>query len=162
MLISYLINKAKKTPYFHLDGYMNRYWLVPYTINDSANCGWVKWYKKPFSWLLQKMDIAIRVHEILTSDDDRALHCHPWPFISIILKGFYYEVMFNEYGDERTYLRKQGSILFRKATDKHRLILPSTIPVVTLFITFKKQKSWGFYPNPNMYINHRDYPKKLK
>src|SRR5574341_1517991 len=29
--VDWLIERAKRTPYWHLDGYMERYWLVPYS-----------------------------------------------------------------------------------------------------------------------------------
>ena len=29
-MVSWLIRRAQRTPYFHLAGYMERWWLVPY------------------------------------------------------------------------------------------------------------------------------------
>jgi hypothetical protein len=72
-----IVAHAKKTPYFHItnkDGtpYMYRWWI---TKPSAVRGGW-----------------SARVHEIVSSDDDRALHDHPWDFYSIILKGSYFEV----------------------------------------------------------------------
>jgi hypothetical protein len=44
----------------------------------------------------------IYIHQFLRSDHDRALHDHPWNFISIILKGGYWE-----FADERAVSAKQ-------------------------------------------------------
>jgi hypothetical protein len=132
-----LIARAKKTPYFHLPGYMNRWWLLPYA----------KW--RP----------AARIHEILSSDDDRAFHDHPWPYITLILKNGYFEVkpVFKDgiyQGDTRTWYGP-GSILFRRARSWHRLELKDGQPATTLFVTFRYQQRWGFMPQPTM--NKIDY-----
>jgi hypothetical protein len=34
---------------------------------------------------------GVKLHHILRSDDDRDLHDHPWSFLSIVLKGGYWE-----------------------------------------------------------------------
>ncbi len=69
-----LINRAMKTPYFHLEDYMERYWLTPFNPNG----------------------MNIRVHKILSSDSDRHMHDHPWPSTSIILKQGYWEWLPND------------------------------------------------------------------
>ena len=47
-------------------------------------------------WHLLRKDkypINLYLHRMLRDDDDRALHDHPWWFVSIILAGGYVEVM---------------------------------------------------------------------
>ena len=34
---------------------------------------------------------SVKLHHILRSDDDRDLHDHPWSFVSVILRGGYWE-----------------------------------------------------------------------
>ena len=44
-------------------------------------------------WIIPRNRLFnIYLHQILRSDDDRALHDHPWINCSIILKGRYMEV----------------------------------------------------------------------
>lgn len=111
----------------HLPGYMLRYWIFLKRRKDG---------------------IQIRLHNILTSDHDRHLHDHPWWYITIILSGGYIEV--TEIPDKNfgiVYKRKwygTGSILFRKATHLHRLIVPDGTPTWTLFICGPKSRDWGF------------------
>jgi hypothetical protein len=145
-MIDWLIERAKRTPYFDLTGYMNRWWLVP--VGEPAygeGCGPVSFHKRPIAWLFQKCGIAVRIHEILRSDFGRHAHNHPWPFISIILKGNgYMEEVFDDEGhilSVKTY--RPGSILFRPARTWHRLTLVDG-PVVTMFITGRKTQTWGF------------------
>lgn len=91
---------------------------------------------------------AIRLHHILLSDYD-CLHDHPWNFISIILWKGYIEAREKSFKLApwvrwNTFKRcKPGSILFRKAEDKHRLIVSS--PAWTLVIMMKRRREWGFW-----------------
>ena len=82
----------------------------------------------------------IYLHNIRHSDDDRALHDHPWWNISIILKGGYTELI-----PQKALWRPRWSIIFRKATDSHRLIIQGDDHVWTLFITGPKVREWGFH-----------------
>lgn len=175
-IANWLIARAKKTPYFHLPKYMHRWWLVPYRAqaNDSqykTGTYTAVWYREPFKWLLQRFDIAIRVHEILASDDrERGFHDHPWPYITIILKGGYTEVtpIFESgiYIGEARKFYPPGSILFRRAQSWHSLELNVSVqdefgrwvvrPCTTVFITFKYVQKWGFLVEPRSKQYYRD------
>ena len=117
MVINSLINYAKRTPYFHLEGYMERFWLVPYTSAGSAGrdddgTGVLSW-RTPIKKLLQRI-CAIRIHHILRSDLGRDPHDHPWPYVTVILKGGYWEQRFDNSGEIRsTKWYGPGSILYR-------------------------------------------------
>jgi len=86
----------------------------------------------------------IYLHHILRSDDERALHDHPWWNLSIVLKGGYEEVT-----PHKTLWRRPGSVVLRKATATHRLVLPIRGGGIrfawTLFITGPKIRDWGFH-----------------
>lgn len=92
---------------------------------------------------------GVRLHHILRSDDDRALHDHPWDFVSIILWGAYYEVLPDERGPQ---FRRW--MIRHKAEDLHRLVLHR--PAWTLVFTGPKRKSWGFLFDGRM-IPWREY-----
>lgn len=183
-MIDWLINRAKRTPYFHLPGYMERYWLVPYnavitrtlhdvrpiivngTVVGESNVsrlvvdgtGPVNPWRRPFARLLQKMGIAARIHHILRSDQGRDPHDHPWPFVTIILRGSYYEHRFDRDGRwAGTKWHGAGSVLFRCAKDFHMLELPQGKTAWTLFITGPKQQTWGFKPLIGPKIPYHQY-----
>ena len=80
----------------------------------------------------------IYLHNIVRSDDNRALHDHPWSNLSILLKGSYREVT-----PDGTFVRGAGSMVFRRATAAHRLEVDG--PTWSLFITGRKVREWGFY-----------------
>jgi hypothetical protein len=177
-----IIARAKRTPYFHLKGYMNRWWLVPYVSAGSGSsdgCGLVSW-RRPITRLLQHLGIAVRVHEILRSDLGRDPHDHPWPYLTIVLKGGYWEERYDSRGFPTS--RKwhgPGSVLFRRAKDLHRLVLPTHLgmhdllaagsapgqicwaetwyePATTLFITGRYAQKWGFLVSGTK-VPHSEY-----
>lgn len=80
---------------------------------------------------------GIFLHHIMRSDYDRALHDHPWGFISIILTGAY-----KEHTPQGVQEYRRGAILFRPAKWLHRLELSE--PMWSLVIVGRKARKWGF------------------
>ena len=138
-----LIARAHRTPYIHLDGYLHRWWLVPYN----------------------RFGYAARVHQFLSSDRDRHLHNHPWPYVSVVLRGGYWEetaVEKRHWASGRAAESREqrwygpGSVLVRGADHFHRVLLDigpdhREQPCWTLFITGPKRDDapgghscWGF------------------
>ena len=70
----------------------------------------------------------ILVHKIL-KDDNGSLHDHYWSYITIILKGGYWETT-----NKGTFWRGPGYIGFRKNTDKHSLKLKDNKPAWTIML----------------------------
>jgi len=90
--------------------WMNRYYLL---FRQRP-----KWF--PFNILL---------HEMLDDDHGEGVHSHLCPYITVILKGGYWETL-----KEGKYWRAPGYIGFRSANTLHRVDLePNTRPL-TLFI----------------------------
>jgi hypothetical protein len=161
-IAKWIIDRAKRTPYSHIPGYMERYWLVPYEAKGTATipkgCVRLSWRRNPIGRLLQKCNIAIRVHYILREDRDLMMHDHPWPFISCVLDGWYLESR-PMYGDQRfewneatkrewyrLSFRGTWSWAFRRATDRHRIVDLPLEGCYSLFITLGPPRHpWGFY-----------------
>ena len=80
----------------------------------------------------------IYLHNIVHSDEDRALHDHPWWNVSILLKGHYREIT-----PEGAFYRGRGSVIFRRAEAAHRLEVDG--PTWSLFITGPNVRVWGFH-----------------
>ena len=115
----------------------------------------------------------VYLHHFLSSDDDRALHDHPWWFVSVILRGSYIEVSENTEGKMTALVRTSITgirselvrtsvtdiwttfwrrwIAFRPATYRHRVVLSSTsderdeVPCWTLIVTGRRSRTWGFW-----------------
>lgn len=149
IIVNWIIRRAQRTPYHkghlvHADGslYMSRRALFE-----------TRW-------------MSARVHHIATPDSDCHLHDHPWPFISILMRGSYMErrpvevdPCFIEGADVERHedrARHAGSIAFRRATDRHAITRVSR-DVWTLFITFgRPMQWWGFYTRQGK-VYFKDY-----
>ena len=111
------------------DDYMHRYYLF---LKDRKNF--------PFN---------ITLHKIVRSDDP-IMHDHPWPYMTIVLKGGYWEhtPVFDSAGKVLTEFqewRGPGSIIKRGANEYHWLELdPNVGPATTLFFMGQQQREWGF------------------
>lgn len=81
----------------------------------------------------------IYLHRVIQSDDDRALHDHPWVSLSWILSGSYRERMVSG-----SRILETGDRAMRGARTAHRLEVVSS-PVISLFITGPKVREWGFH-----------------
>lgn len=132
--------------------YMRRRWLVK-----------PRWYT---------FGCGIRIHHTKRSDLDRHLHDHPWPTISLLLKGVYYELVpINGWEGEPVWLpngteqiqswrRNPGDIVRRPATARHRLLVPDPdAGVWSMFLMgprHARADSWGFY-TPEGFVYYKDY-----
>jgi hypothetical protein len=98
------------------DTYLERWWVIP---------------RNPF--------FNVYLHHVMRSDDDRALHSHPWLFnLSLILAGSYVE-----HAAEGKVERKAGDLKLRIGPAFHRLEITDGA-CWTLFITGPKCRMWGF------------------
>ena len=99
------------------DDYLRRWWIIP----RNTYCN-------------------VYLHEILHSDDDRALHDHPWPNTSFLISGSYFE-----HTPDGIFERKAGDVVSREATDSHRLEVVPGQSALSLFMTGAKVRDWGFH-----------------
>lgn len=127
--------------------------------DDPYMYRWYVWPRNRF--------FNLYLHKFLCSDDDRALHDHPWWFVSIILRGAYSEVIDND----RVIRRSSPSIAFRRAEHRHRVVLDKELilaseypfrlenrflPVWTLVFTGARVREWGFWC-PKGFVHWKDF-----
>lgn len=137
----WLIARSKKTPYTHLNGYMERDWLFnPYLTYEDKQALKEQGLPLPPS----SDQPSGRVHHILRRDLDRHHHDHPWDAQTIILRGWYREIRLLADGSEQEFLRVAGDTASLNYGEFHRIIEVSEGGVWTLFITHKYQGTWGF------------------
>ena len=106
-------------------------------------------------WLLPRNRFFnVYVHEFLRSDDDRALHDHPWLFnASWIIDGNYIEWVPGSgcsYEHPEFKFLRSGDFKFRWGNAPHRVQLHSSPPqgerpCWTVFITGPRVRQWGFF-----------------
>lgn len=107
-----VIAQGMQSPHFHLADYMERFWVTPNPKDDPTQMA------------------SARLHHILRPDDDDVFHDHPWDSVTLILMDGYTELvplfqnqhpcMDNDQYEVK--VRQQGDIIFRKATDRHRIV----------------------------------------
>lgn len=110
-------------------------------------------------WLLPRNRwLNVYVHEFLRSDDDRALHDHPYLFnVSWLIDGWYIEHTIREGGVGVATMRSAGEFKFRWGSAPHRvelvtqtmvragLVESAPAPCWTVFITGPRVREWGFH-----------------
>ena len=96
--------------------YIRRWWVIPR--NKSCN---------------------VYLHEILHSDDDRAMHDHPWANTSLLIAGGYIE-----HTPDGTFTRNAGDVIERPADALHRLEIIPGQRAISLFMTGPTVREWGF------------------
>lgn len=118
----------------------------------------LRWY------VIRTAKFAIFIHKFIRSDEDRALHDHPWNFIVIPIWRGYHEHYKSPRPSGEVYegCRRVLPIIgarFRRATYRHRVELlrayggiPSDprqwyreLPSWSFFIRFKEFREWGFH-----------------
>lgn len=92
-------------------------------------------------WVLNLGLFSVRLHHWSRGDDDRALHDHPWWFVSLVLSGSMIDV--TETGRERL---TPGDVSVRPALHKHTV---ETRGCWTLLLCGPERRVWGFW------IRHR-------
>jgi hypothetical protein len=114
--------------------------LPDYVIGGLANPYMLRWWVIPRNrWL------NIYLHEVIRSDDDRALHDHPWANLSILVEGSYVEHRIAAGGIRHLALRTAGDVKLRAPSAAHRLeVIPGT-RAVSLFLTGPVVRHWGFH-----------------
>lgn len=121
-----LIDAAQRRPPDYVIGgaerpYMLRWWVIP-----------------------RNRFFNVYLHCFLRSDDDRALHDHPWTNCSIVLRGAYAEHTIAQGGVHRVAYRKAGDWHFRwTGRMAHRIEIEA--PCWTLFLTGPRYREWFFH-----------------
>lgn len=112
-----------------------------------------RWWVIARNWLMN-----LYLHEFRRSDDDRALHDHPWLFnVSILLRGKYLE-----HTKRGVKLLQAPEVKFRFGPAPHRIELfndrdtGEPIPCWSLFITGPRVREWGFLC-PRGWVHWRDF-----
>ena len=103
-------------------------------------------------WLFRSRFGNVYLHQFLRSDDERALHDHPWRSISFLLEGYYREwspaphiaghAPITPQYQTRDFLAP--CTIIRGAEDLHRIELPHGRACWTLFITGRRIRECGF------------------
>lgn len=115
------------------DPYLRRWWLIP-----------------------RNRFLNVYLHCFHRSDDDRALHDHPWWSLSLLLCGRYFEQTISAGGINHRREYRMGAWRRRGARFAHRVEIKPGERCWTLFITGPVIREWGFHC-PTGWRSHRDF-----
>lgn len=179
MILNALKYIAQRRPYFDIylrptdrgrlldDLYMRRWWLLGGSNpdRDDRPDDVRRWKRGRIDAFVGRW-IACRLHHIVRPDRSRDFHTHPATFVSIVIRGWYFERRPDHpdqpaQDDEWSYtdtLRRAGSIALRRADDRHTIIEVSPGGCWTVVIWFRKRGSWGFWrQHDGKFVDWRDY-----
>lgn len=142
----------------HQRPYLRRWWLTPWRRWTEAVKGHPSRIVRALGRLAELLPNAY-LHEFCRSDDDRALHDHPWANLSVLLRGSYFEHTIAAGGIERRQLLTAGDWRVRwSGRFAHRIELltvgdyvasqpdnTSPLHCWTLFVTGPRYRAWGFH-----------------
>ncbi len=88
--------------------------------------------------------LRLYIHKICKSDEDAHTHDHPWNFLSLILRGGYYEEWAEEprWNITKAAYRSRGTVVRHKRSDSHKLRLSR--PVWTMVLAYGRRQDWGY------------------
>ena len=110
-----------------------------------------RWHLLPRNPLFNVM-----LHRFVGSDDDRALHCHPWFSVSFLLKGTLFEIFQDTVPGVHGARRIRRFLpVFRRPKFTHRLILVDG-PAWTLVFTGPVIRPW-FFHCPQGPVHHKQF-----
>lgn len=109
-------------------------------------------------WLIPRNRFFnVYLHEFWRSDDDRALHDHPWFNFSFLIDGQYTEHTIEAGGINKRELKKAGDFRFRwSGKFAHRIELTHG-RCTTIFVTGPKYREWGFHCPERGWVHWKDF-----
>lgn len=96
-------------------------------------------------WIVKTPWFGVALHRMKGADARTTLHDHPWPFVSIVLRGGYTQRRLKPRGMgviERQHVRRINHLGLQ---DAHSIIELDRTPTWTLVFTGKQVRSWGFW-----------------
>lgn len=133
-------------------------------------------------WLMPRNPLFnVYVHCFVRDDDDRALHDHPWPWCSVLLRGTYIEHTIAAGGIHQRRVRHAGSVKFALPSRAHRVeLLPDYEGIETgsmawvqarrgegprrrcwtLFFVGPRVRAWGFHCPERGWVRWQDFVAK--
>lgn len=116
-----------------------------------------RWYVTPRAGDIGDPRGNTYFHIQVQDDPERPLHDHPWDNMSVILAGGYDEMLNVDppYGATVMHERRKGDVIFRRASQAHRLLMPPGVDyTMTQFTTGPNVKNWGFWINNEWVDSH--------
>lgn len=138
---------VQREPDFVIGGsdnpYLLRWYLTPWRRWREVPAGAGR-FRRALGWASRCLPV-LYLHQFRRSDDDRALHDHPWLFnASLLIYGRYTEHTIDRGGIHRRRVREAGDAVLRWGGAPHRIELHEGW-CWTLFLAGPVVRNWGFH-----------------
>jgi hypothetical protein len=113
--------------------------------------------------LFQTPWLALYLHDIEQGDEiTEALHSHPFPFVSLILRGGYKELTAAPKGNELGPITEQwhnsfSLNVFPRGTKKVHTIVHARPKTKTLVLAGRRRDSWGWFVDGSGLVHWSEY-----
>ncbi len=97
---------------------------------------------------------GVYLHKWYKPDPRRTRHNHPWPFVSLILRGQYQEVIGDQWGQGRTRFVRWINWVPRECFHDVFSVVPGTL---SLMFVGKDHDAWGYSDN-SKYVPYDQHP----
>lgn len=101
---------------------------------------------------------GVYLHRISGPDEGRDLHDHPWPFVSIVLRGGYHEEA--PFGASSPIIFLEDRCVrwvnAKRAESLHRVCWLHRVPTWTLILRGPRCRDWGFVTEDG-WVRHDQY-----
>lgn len=94
---------------------------------------------------------SLRLHRFWRGDNERALHDHPWPFVTFPLQAYREVYWCRRRGRELERTVRAFRFAFRRGTHRH-IVRLLVVPTWTIVWAGPKSREWGFYPTPSEFV----------
>ena len=115
--------------------------------------------KQTYLWRLRIVQtplFGIYLHRLGTPDPRDTLHDHPWPFLSLVLRGGYTEFV----RGRTTYAepRRVRVLNVKRLRDAHWISELDRTPTWTLMFVGRRQRVWGYWDRDGTFTEYDLHP----
>lgn len=115
--------------------------------------------------LVQTPCFAVYLHRFDGPDPRPELHDHPWPFVTMVIKGGYHELRKTIGREQTTHMehRRAWRPRVMRLTEAHTIVMLDKAGTRSIVVCGRRQREWGFYTEFGTGWKHyMDMDTKLK
>lgn len=105
--------------------------------------------------IIQTPWFGVYLHRFDGPDSRDTLHDHPWPFVSVILRGGYVEYrLYPEHGGLPHHVRRLN---VKRASDTHYIERLDRTPSYSLMLVGRRQREWGYVDRDGTWTKYDEH-----
>lgn len=126
--------------------------VVPHYDDPNGEPYLVRWRLISTPWF------GVFLHRLGTPDPRDTLHNHPWPFLSVILRGSYMEFVKSNVPGVYAESRLIKRLNYKGLNDWHWIASLDRVPTWTLMFVGRRRKVWGYLDRGGVVTPYDQHP----